>query len=225
MGTRNITRVVSEGQLKVCQYCQWDGYPTSAGKEIVDFIRSSDDEKMVQQLRHVTLTNNVSDGRQFFTGAPYFEEAADIESDKFDFMCAASRNVVCAATQNRKVYDPHWYDHAKARTNEMLVEKYGERLIERWRIATRDTGNGILNIIYDTDHDLTVWTQDYLLGLGNECDWQIEAIWELDYDERKLAGNWHGCVRTWTFDELRKCMTDDEVEREMQDFENEDEED
>ena len=214
MGTRNITRVVSEGQLKVCQYCQWDGYPTSAGKEIVDFIRNSDDEKMVQQLRRVTLVDNVSDGRQFFTGAPYFEEAADIESDKFDFMCAA--------TQSREVDDPYWYDRAKARANEMLVEKYGERLIERWRIAIRDTGNGILNIIYDTDHDLTVWTQDYLLGLGNECDWQIEAIWELDYDERKLSGNWHGCVRTWTFDELRN-MTDAEVEREMREYEHEDE--
>ena len=158
MGTRNITRVISEGQLKVCQYCQWDGYPTSAGKEIVDFIRSSDDEKMVQQLRRITLVDNVSEGRQFFTGAPYFEEASDIESDKFDFMCAA--------TQNRKVYDPYWYDRAKARANEMLVEKYGECLIERWRIAIRDTGNGILNIIYDTDHDLTVWTEDYLLGLA-----------------------------------------------------------
>lgn len=216
MGTRNITRVISEGQLKVCQYCQWDGYPTGAGKEIVDFIRSSDDEKMVHQLRRVTLVDNVSEGMQFFTGAPYFEEAADIESDKFDFMCAATRS-------RKGVDDPYWYDRAKARTNKMLVEKYGERLIERWRIAIRDTGNDILNIIYGTDHDLTVWTEDYLLGLGNECDWQIEAIWELDYDERKLTGNWHGCVRTWTFDELRN-MTDAEVEREMREYEHEDEE-
>lgn len=216
MGTRNITRVISEGQLKVCQYCQWDGYPTSAGKEIVDFIRSSDDEKMVQQLRRVTLTNNVSDGEQFFTGAPYFDEVSDIESDKFDFSYTAIKN--------RKIDDPHWYERAKARTDKMLVEKYGERLIELYRIASRDTGNDILGIIYGTDHNLTVWTQDYLLGLGNECDWQIEAIWELDYDERKLAGNWHGNIRTWTFDELR-MMTDDDVQEAMEDFESEDEDD
>jgi hypothetical protein len=39
MGTRNLTCVVKDGEFKVAQYCQWDGYPTGQGKTIVEFIQ------------------------------------------------------------------------------------------------------------------------------------------------------------------------------------------
>ena len=39
MGTRNITRVIINGQVKVNQYCQWDGYPTGRGEEVMLFMR------------------------------------------------------------------------------------------------------------------------------------------------------------------------------------------
>ena len=38
MGTRHLTIVVSEGQYKVAQYGQWDGYPTGQGKTVTRFI-------------------------------------------------------------------------------------------------------------------------------------------------------------------------------------------
>ena len=39
MGTRNLTVVVLNGEVKVAQYGQWDGYPSGQGKTICDFIQ------------------------------------------------------------------------------------------------------------------------------------------------------------------------------------------
>ena len=217
MGTRNITRVISNEQLKVCQYCQWDGYPTGAGQSIINFIRNSDDTEMRNKLQYVHLAKALC-GDTFYTGAPTFAEAVAIEHDEFDFRCAANNEFI----ERHESINIDWYEYVKARKEEMLVEKYGKDLIERWLIASRDTGDRILDIIYNTDHEITLWTEDYFLE--NKTDWQIEAIWTLNYDTGKLIGNWHGNIRTWTFDELR-MMTDDDVREAMEDFENEDEDD
>ena len=39
MGTRNLTCVWVDGDFKVAQYGQWDGYPTSAGAEIASAVQ------------------------------------------------------------------------------------------------------------------------------------------------------------------------------------------
>lgn len=39
MGTRNSTMVRLDGELKVAQYGQWDGYPTGQGQTIANFVK------------------------------------------------------------------------------------------------------------------------------------------------------------------------------------------
>lgn len=39
MGTRNVTIIKVDGEIKVAQYCQWDGYPTGQGSVICEFIK------------------------------------------------------------------------------------------------------------------------------------------------------------------------------------------
>lgn len=39
MGTRNLTAVYLDGQYKVAQYGQWDGYPEGQGITVLTFLR------------------------------------------------------------------------------------------------------------------------------------------------------------------------------------------
>ena len=45
MGTRHLIEVKLDGELKVAQYGQWDGYPTGQGVKIADFIHYKMDKK------------------------------------------------------------------------------------------------------------------------------------------------------------------------------------
>jgi len=212
MGTRNITRVISNGQLKVCQYCQWDGYPTGAGADIANFIRTTDDDHMIKRLEHVTLVTDV-DGNTFCTGAPVFDGSADIARDEWDFRPYTSKEFRMIHPDGSGLDE---YEYIKRRVNEMLVEKYGPEIMQKWHIAIRDTGCAVLPIIYDSTNDLTVYTSEYLLD--NYGDWQIEGVWELNYDTKVLTGWWHDCKMSWTFGALRR-KTDEELEGTMVDFE------
>lgn len=39
MGTRNLTAVVLNGEYKIAQYAQWDGYPKGQGLTVLRFLR------------------------------------------------------------------------------------------------------------------------------------------------------------------------------------------
>jgi hypothetical protein len=40
MGTRNLTIIKIDGEIKCAQYGQWDGYPSGQGKVIADFFKN-----------------------------------------------------------------------------------------------------------------------------------------------------------------------------------------
>ena len=51
MGTRNLTCVFLDGEYKVAQYGQWDGYPSGQGTTCLEFLKNMDEEKFKDQLR------------------------------------------------------------------------------------------------------------------------------------------------------------------------------
>lgn len=55
MGTRNLTIVKSDGQYKVAQYGQWDGYPSYSGVNILKFLKNSNLDKFKSDLKNVLL--------------------------------------------------------------------------------------------------------------------------------------------------------------------------
>lgn len=50
MGTRNLTIVKVDDEVRVVQYGQWDGYPTGQGETIQEFLRNVDLPKFKKQV-------------------------------------------------------------------------------------------------------------------------------------------------------------------------------
>lgn len=57
MGTRHLTCVFVDGQYKVAQYGQWDGYPEGAGVTVLKFLHQMDRPKF---LANVNKTKQVT---------------------------------------------------------------------------------------------------------------------------------------------------------------------
>ena len=85
MGTRNLTIVYMNGQYKVAQYGQWDGYPEGQGLTCLEFLRDKMDEpKFREQLERITwihskdlakLWDNIIHGKPFAN----LEESAEFK--------------------------------------------------------------------------------------------------------------------------------------------------
>lgn len=53
MGTRHFVGVVADGEFKVAQYGQWDGYPSGQGMDVLTFASTMDPEVMLAEVRDV----------------------------------------------------------------------------------------------------------------------------------------------------------------------------
>ena len=51
MGTRHLIAVQLNGEYKVAQYGQWDGYPSSTGVEVLSFLRDADLPAFTERVR------------------------------------------------------------------------------------------------------------------------------------------------------------------------------
>ena len=49
MGTRNLTAVYVDGEYRIAQYGQWDGYPDGQGMTCLGFVRDDMDEKLFRE--------------------------------------------------------------------------------------------------------------------------------------------------------------------------------
>lgn len=57
MGTRNLTAVMLNGEYKIAQYGQWDGYPSGQGLTALEFLRDAniaDFKKSVSECRFLS---------------------------------------------------------------------------------------------------------------------------------------------------------------------------
>lgn len=51
MGTRNITAVFIDGEYKIAQYGQWDGYPEGQGRRALEFLNNTDLEQFKEKVK------------------------------------------------------------------------------------------------------------------------------------------------------------------------------
>lgn len=58
MGTRNLTAVVKNGEFKVAQYGQWDGYISGTGSNILEYLHNWDRQKFEDNLNRVVFVDD-----------------------------------------------------------------------------------------------------------------------------------------------------------------------
>lgn len=51
MGTRNLTAAVIDGEYKIAQYGQWDGYPSGQGATIINFLHDMKKEGFLNEFK------------------------------------------------------------------------------------------------------------------------------------------------------------------------------
>jgi len=85
MGTRNVTCIFVEGEYRVAQYGQWDGYPDAAGVTILGVLRNSDLAKLKERvLDCMFLSDNEIEDRWVECGADRGSSMINmLVSDKF----------------------------------------------------------------------------------------------------------------------------------------------
>lgn len=58
MGTRNLTCAIQDGEFKVAQYGQWDGYPDAAGVTILNFLNQVNLAAFAKRLNTVSFVSD-----------------------------------------------------------------------------------------------------------------------------------------------------------------------
>ena len=135
MGTRHLTAVYCDGEYKIAQYGQWDGYPSGAGTDVLMFAQ------------------RISD--------PY------------------NRNEF-----REKVRKCRWItDEEIAERNNRIREEDIQDWRKVWPELSRDTGAGILDMVFEGDG----------LALVNNIDFAADSLfcewaWVIDLDKGTFEG-------------------------------------
>ncbi len=209
MGTRNITRVISDGEVKINQYCQWDGYPTGRGADVLRNIQHMMKFGLLDMMREKLRSSNLLNLRETnknavttYTGAPYTEESKRI----FEKVDEALQNASYIPLMTRL--------HALIADGEISLEEAKYHIV-----ASRDSGNDVLRFMMDFRPDgMTFYTDPYLSGMPPEGDWQIEAMYILDLDRETAEIWWHGDCQKYSFSEISQ-LTDDQLNEAMKHLE------
>ena len=167
MGTRNFTSVILDGKQVVCQYCQWDGYPTYAGVKILEFLRDVNMERFKEALRNtkITLTNWEEAGSYTGSTKKVSEVYKKVDSKQSEL------------NKNRQDDDDYFGTYKTV----MLMLKNGELTpaeVDDFIVSTRDTGCDILPFIYERSLDAAPLE---LFAMKEEFDEVLDFATNKDY--------------------------------------------
>lgn len=205
MGTRNVTSVILDGKQVVCQYGQWDGYPTYTGVKILEFLQSCDMERFKKALKNTTIhVSNVNEAKTY-TGST--KELGEIANKVF--------NTQGKLNEQRKADEE--YINGYATVLHLLDQgEITEKMAEDYLAGTRDTGCDILKLIYDRSPEkqpleLFALKEEY----EGDYSWDIQGIYVLDLDKNVLKMTFDGYTQT-----LDMAQLPTEIDKEMLIFEN-----
>lgn len=183
MGTRNITSVIMNGKQMVCQYGQWDGYPSWSGRKILEFLRDADMEQFKHALANTTI--KVTD----YQNAVSYTGSTKDYSGLTEAVYEAKR-----ALSDRDGKWPNTYDVYQYMLEQGL---HTEDDLENYFVWTRDTGCDVLPLIYHRPlekqpYELAAMSDEY----QGEYSWDIQGVYvvNLDTSSVDMTFNGYSCV-------------------------------
>lgn len=203
MGTRNITKIIYQGEVKVCQYGQWDGYPTTAMADIVEFLKQKDRvDTLLSVLPKVHLCNTPEEYQPHSLSNEIFEKIYRL---LHDYKLVNDDGVTL------KTYLDLTFDE---RINHVIINSSISREDSfRYQLETRDTGYQIMKAL--TTFAATRAESIPLISYQDIWDdWDIEAKYVIDFDAGTLTAWWHGVERTYPFDQLPEMLEMESLEKE-----------
>jgi len=122
MGTRNVTAVMIDGEYKVAQYGQWDGYPSGQGVDALRILKEVDLDKLAEAVRNCTwITKEAHEEHYIECGAERGAQWITMEvSDEF------------------KKRFPELSRDTGAKVLKIILEKNGCKLADNITSATSD---------------------------------------------------------------------------------------
>lgn len=220
MGTKNITRVMMDGELKVCQYGHYDGYPTAYVMDICEFLKKHSVEEIRERFADVSLEVVPGDIRNVSITGTRITNRIDEVAKTYD---------ECYRDAFFQVYNPceEWHYDCDSIAAEQVIATCGYKDYFAMRAAARNTGVAILSDIMRGSDPVTLGTlkeyqdcsqnvvtlegplslytlEEYRDRFGNS---RIRGVYELDLDDEQLVLHWRDVNFRFDFDWLKSQPT------------------
>lgn len=209
MGTRNMTVVIANDEIKVAQYCQWDGYPSGQGSTVHSFIKEylNGDEAEVKRKAYKELITALGSIGEEQRMAEWVKAGAK-EEDRF-----VSSEIAAVFKKNNP--------HLSRDTGALILKMIADGLTD----VEADPG-------FLADGLMCEWA--YVLDMDNN---NLEVYSGFDEEERpgrfahmKLEGNKYwpvSLLHTYSFDDLPNlhdfCEELEQLNREKHGYDEEEE--
>ena len=189
MGTRNITSVIMGGKQVVCQYGQWDGYPSWTGTKILEFLRDADSEQFKRALANTTIKVTDYEHAISYTGSTK-------DYSQFSDIISTAKRTLCDL--NGK-----WPDNHDVFQYLLGQGNHSEDDLENYFVWTRDTGCDVLPLIYyrpleKSPLELAAMTHEY----QGEYAWDIQGVYVVNLDDRSIQMTFDGYSCQFDMDHL-----------------------
>jgi hypothetical protein len=148
MGTRGLTKVIYEGDIKVAQYGQWDHYPSGQGVAILSFLRGEGNIELlkngiknIKTISDKTLDKYVNEFSDNENGMMTMEQAESFK-DKYPSLSRDTGGEILSVIANATnevplVLDPEFEKddlfcegvYTVDLDQSMFISKYADRLL------------------------------------------------------------------------------------------------
>lgn len=216
MSTRSIVKVILNGETRICQYKQSDGYPTYQGIKVLTFVQDLVKTGRVAEFKKkVSASKSIKRGYSDAKSAPAETCTGAPTTFLRDLWLNLAHDVRVWYDENGHHHLRSWKDAVK-----FLLEKgeINEKQADWLIVAGRDSGVDALEWLMEIDRPLFFYLPKDLLsvpdfGGSTGCD-SIPGVYMINLDHSWVQCGYQGRGEALTFSELN-AISREEINEKM----------